>query len=194
VKKSEKVLLGLFAVLLFGIVLLGGGAFALRHYFEVRDETDLLHDRLSSMNLAISQGSEWAERNDWLNENVPAFTSNKDASAKLLERVAQAAQEQALTIGATEFLEPTRPIGSDGLPIEDEEQSYFDKAAIKTILTGVQEQALFAWLHQLQKPGSFLGITRLQINPSGTNKTINAEIEFTQYYREKPGPKVTKTN
>jgi hypothetical protein len=29
-------------------------------------------------------------------------------------------------------------------------------------------------LHALQQPKSFIGITRLQINPSGTNKTINA--------------------
>lgn len=194
-KKSEKVLLGVFAALFLGIALIGGGAFALRNYLDVRDEINVLRDRLGSMNLAISQGSEWAERNDWLDHNVPAFTSNKDASAKLLEKVSQAAVAQALTIGAIELLEPARRIGSDGPPLDDEEEeSHFEKAAIKTILTSVQEQALFAWLHDLQKPGSFLGVTRLQINPSGTDKTINAEIEFTQFYREKPVPKVTKAN
>jgi hypothetical protein len=194
VKKSEKLLLGIFAALFIGIALIGGGTFALRNYLDVRDEIDLLRDRLSSMNLAISQGADWADKQTWLDENVPAFTSNKDASAKLLETVTQEAQKQSLTLGTTEFLEPTRAIGTDGLPVEEEEESHFDKAAIKTILTGVPEKAFFAWLHELQKPKSFLGITRLQINPTGSNKTINAEVEFTQFYREKAAPKVTKAN
>lgn len=193
-KKSEKVLLGVFAALFLGIVLIGGGAFAMRHYLEVRDEIDLLRDRLASMNLAVAQGADWAARSAWLEENAPNFTSNKDASAKLLENVSRAAQTHALMIGSTEFMEPARLIGSDGLPLEDDGESLFDKAAIKTILTGVQEQAFFAWLHDLQKPESFLGITRLQINPSGTDKTINVEVEFTQFYHEKAEPKVTKAD
>lgn len=192
-KKSEKMLLGVFAALFIGIALIGGGTFALRNYLEVRDEIDLLRDRLGSMNLAISQGADWAERNAWLDETVPGFTSNKDASAKLLETVSQAAQTHGLTIGTTEFIEAAKAIGPDGLPVEEEE-GHFDKAAIKTVLTGVPEKAFFAWLHELQKPKSFLGITRLQINPSGSNKTINAEVEFTQFYREKAAPKVTKAN
>ncbi len=193
-KKSEKVLLGVFAALFLGIVLIGGGAFATRHYLEVRDEIDLLRDRLAAMNLAVAQGADWAARSAWLEEAAPGFTSSKDASAKLLENVSRAAQAHSLMIGATEFLEPARSIGSDGLPLEDEEDSHFDRTSIKTILTGVPEQAFFAWLHDLQKPESFLGLTRLQINPSGTDKTINAEVEFTQFYHEKSGPKVTKAD
>ncbi|MEZ5387778.1 MAG: hypothetical protein R3F13_19900 [Prosthecobacter sp.] len=193
-KKSEKVLLGVFAALFFGIALIGGGAFALRHYLEVRDEVDLLRDRLASMNLAVAQGADWAARSVWLEENAPRFTSNKDASAKLLERVSNLAQTHGLMIGTTELLEPARGVGADGLPLEDEEESHFDKAAIRTILTGVSEQALFAWLHDLQKPQSFLGVTRLQINPTGSDKTVNVEVEFTQFYYEKAVPKVTKAN
>lgn len=191
-KKSEKVLLGIFAAIFIGIALIGGGTLALRTYFEVKDEVGLLRDRLGSMNLAVSQGAEWAEKNTWLEENAPGFTSNKDASAKLLETVTAAAQKHDLTIGGTELLERTRAIGTDGLPIEDEDEAHFEKASIKTTLTGVTEQAFFTWLHTLQQLKSFIGITRLQINPSGSNKTINAEVEFTQFYHEKTAPKVTK--
>lgn len=193
-KKSEKALLGIFAVLLGGFALLGGGTLALRTYFEVKDEITLLRDRLGSMNLAVSQGAEWAGRHDWLDENAPSFTSNKEASAKLLDAITQAGQKQSLDIGTPQFLEPAASIGPDGLPAEDEEESHFDKSAVKTILTGVSEQAFYAWLQELQQPKNFIGITRLQINPSGTNKTINAEVEFTQFYREKTAPKVTKAN
>jgi hypothetical protein len=192
-KKSEKVLLGVFAALLLGVALFGGGAFALRSYFEVQDEVELLRDRLGSMNLAVSQGAEWAERHNWLEENVPSFTSNKEASARLLDAISQAAQKQSLDIGTPQFLEYTALVGPDGLPVE-EDGSHFDKAAVKTILTGVTEQAFYAWLHALQQPETFIGITRLQINPCGNNKTINAEVEFTQFYHEKAALKVTKVN
>ena len=43
------------------------------------------------------------------------------------------------------------------------ELGYFDQATVKTTLTGVQEQALFTWLHTLQQPKSFIGVTRVQI-------------------------------
>ena len=45
-KKSEKVLLGVFAAIFIGVALIGGGAFAFRTYFEVQDEVELLRDRL----------------------------------------------------------------------------------------------------------------------------------------------------
>lgn len=192
-KKSEKVLLSLFAVLFLAIVGGGGGMLAFRNYFEVREEVAALRDRLADMNLAISQGADWAEKHAWLDENVPGFTSGQDASARLLEAITREAEKNGLTIGGKEFVEQAKSFGPDGLPLE-EELGYFDKATVKATLTGVQEQAFFAWLHALQQPKSFIGITRLQINPSGSNKTINAEVEFTQFYRARSAPKVTKVN
>jgi cell division protein FtsL len=175
-KKSEKVLLGIFAALFLVLIGGGGGMMAFKNYLEVREEVASLRDRLADMNLAISQGAEWA-----------------DASAKLLEKVMQEAEKLGLSIGGKEFVEQTQALGPDGLPVE-EELGYFDQATVKTTLTGVQEQAFFSWLHTLQQPKSFIGVTRVQINPSGTNKTINAEVEFTQFYHEKTVPKVTKAN
>lgn len=192
-KKSEKVLLGIFAVLFLAIVGGGGGTLAFRNYMEVREEVDSLRDRLADMNLAISQGADWAEKHAWLEENAPAFTSTQDASARLLEAISQEAEKLGLTIGAKEFVDQAKAFGPDGLPVE-QDLGYFDKATVKTTLTGVPEQAFFAWLHAVQQPSSFRGVTRLQINPSGTSKTINAEVEFTQFYREKSVPKVTKAN
>lgn len=192
-KKSEKVLLGVFAFLFLAIVGGGGLTFAFNNYMAIREENENLRDRLADMNLAVSQGADWADRYGWLEEKVPAFASRQEASAKLLEVISGEAEKLGLSIGGKEFLEEARVLGPDGLPLE-EDLGYFDKAGVKITLTGVQEQPIFAWLHALQKPTSFLGITRLQINPSGTNKTINAEVEFTQFYREKSAPKVTKAN
>lgn len=192
-KKSEKVLLSAFAVLFLIIVGGGGGTLAFRNYLEVREEVESLRDRLAEMDMAVSQGADWAEKHAWLDENVPGYTSTQDASARLLESVIQEADKLGLTIGAKEFVDQAKAFGPDGLPLE-QDLGYFDKATVKTTLTGVPEQAFFAWLHAVQQPQSFRGVTRLQINPSGSNKTINAEVEFTQFYREKSVPKVTKVN
>lgn len=192
-KKSEKVLLGVFAFLFLAIIGGGGLMYAFKNYMAIREENDTLRDRLGDMNLAVSQGADWADRHGWLEENCPAFTSRQEASAKLLEAITGEAEKAGLSIGGKEFLEAARTLGPDGLPLE-EDPGYFDQAAVKITLTGVQEKALFAWLHTLQQPKSFLGITRLQINPSGTSKTVNCEVEFTQFYREKSAPKVTKTH
>lgn len=192
-KKSEKVLLGVFAFLFLAIVGGGGLMYAFKNYMAIREENDTLRDRLGEMNLAISQGADWADKHGWLEESCPNFTSRQEASAKLLEVITGEAEKIGLGIGGKEFIEAARVLGPDGLPLE-EDLGYFDKATVKITLAGVPEKAFFGWLHVLQQPKSFIGITRLQINPSGTNKTINAEVEFTQFYREKAAPKVSKTN
>ena len=191
-KKSEKMLLTLFVGLILAFVLGGGGMLALRNYIEVREEIDLLRDRLSDMNLAIAEGSDWAEKHAWLDEHAPLFTSSQEASARLLETITREAEKLSLDIGAKEFLEQARQIDSDGELVE--EDGSFAKATVKTTLNGVSEKPFFAWLHALQQADSFIGVTRLQINPSGTNKTINAEVEFTQFFHEKAQPRVTKVN
>ncbi|WP_395752042.1 hypothetical protein [Prosthecobacter sp.] len=192
-KKSEKVLLGVFAFLFLAIVGGGGLTYAFRNYMAIRNENDSLRDRLAEMNLAISQGAEWAAKHGWLEEHCPNFTSRQEASAKLLELIVGEADKIGLSIGGKEFIDAVRVLGPDGLPLE-EDLGYFDKSAVKITLAGVPEKTFYAWLHALQKPQSFLGITRMQINPSGSNKTINAEVEFTQFYREKSTPKVSKAN
>lgn len=192
-KKSEKVLLGVFAFLFLAIIGGGGLMYAFNNYMAIREENDSLRDRLGEMNLAVSQGADWADRYGWIEEHCPNFASRQEASAKLLEVIASQAEKIGLSIGGKEFIEAARVLGPDGLPLE-ENLGYFDKATVKITLAGVQEQALFTWLHTLQQPQSFIGITRMQINPSGTNKTINAEVEFTQFYREKSAPKVSKVN
>ncbi|MDI1315541.1 hypothetical protein [Prosthecobacter sp.] len=192
-KKSEKLLLGVFAFLFLAIIGGGGLMYAFNNYMAIREENDSLRDRLGEMNLAVSQGSNWADRYGWIEEHCPNFNSRQEASSKLLEIITAQAEKSGLSIGGKEFIEAARVLGPDGLPLE-ENLGYFDQATVKITLAGVPEQALFGWLHALQQPHSFIGITRMQINPSGTNKTINAEVEFTQFYREKSAPKVSKAN
>lgn len=192
-KKSEKILLTIFAVMF--LVIIGGGAMVMgvRHYLSIREECETLRDRIIEMNEAIAQGAEWQRRHDWLDKQVPGFSSRQEASAKLLEVIQREADKLSLAIAGKEFLEPVKTLGPDGLPI-DEEGGYFDQASVKITLSKVKEQPFFTWLHSMQTPDSFLGITRLQITPAGEGKTINVEAEVTQFYREKASAKLSRAS
>jgi len=192
-KRSEKILLTVFGVLF--LVIIGGGAVAMgiKHYMAILEENDGLRTRIIEMNEAIAQGSEWQRRHDWLDKQVPSFTSRQEASTRLLETIQKEADQLSLTLTDRQFLEPVKALGPDGLPLE-EEGGYFDQASVKIILTKVKEQPLFQWMHKLQAPEGFLGITRLQITPAGEGKTVNVEAEITQFYREKASAKISKAN
>lgn len=192
-KPRERLLLIVFSALFLCIV--GGGLmmFSLKHYRSVVQENDQLRDRLAQMQSAISQGAEWQRRSDWLQANMPAFSSQQEASARLLDVVQKEASKAGVSIASKEFINRPKPVMADGAP-SDEPEGYFDNTAVRLTLTGVKEKELFAWIHAMQSPTSLLGITRFQINPSGQGKTVNCEIDITQYYRENQAPKLTRAN
>lgn len=192
-KRSEKILLTLFAVLFLLIIGGGGLAMGIRHYFAILEENEGLRDRVIEMNEAIAQGSEWQRRFDWLDKNVPGFASRQEASSRLLETIQKEAEKLALAFADRQFLEPVRQLGQDGLPLE-EDGGYYDQASVRVTLSKVKEQAVFTWMHALQSSGGFLGVTRLQITPAGEGKTINVEAEITQFYREKAPAKLSKAD
>ena len=191
-KQSEKLLLGIFATLLLIMVGGGGVLFAYRNYAEIKDEVSQLGDQLENMRSQVASGEKWAARQSWIDENLPEFGARQEASTKLYEAVQAEAEKAGVSLLGREILEPTQALGPDGLPLDEEEQlNAFDRAAVKITLNGVKEEEFYQWLHALQQPKSFIGITRLQITPN--SKSINAEVEFTQFYRLKE-QKVTKAN
>ena len=115
-KKSEKVLLGVFAFLFLAIIGGGGLMYAFNNYSAIREENDTLRDRLADMNLAISQGADWADRYGWLEEHCPNFTSRQEASAKLLEVITGEAEKMGISIGGKEFIPLATPDHLDDIP------------------------------------------------------------------------------
>jgi hypothetical protein len=190
-KKSEKVLLGVFAVTF--LVIVGGGAltFGIKNYRGIVEENERLRDRLIDMNQALSKGAEWKRRHDWLEEHVPTFNSRQEAASQLLDALQKEAVKVGINISERELIDRPKAFGPDGLPVEDE-GGYFDHAAVRVTLAGVSEKDLFRWFHSLQQPESFLGLSRLQINPSGQGKTVNCEVHITQFYRETSAPKFSR--
>lgn len=192
-KRSEKILLTVFGFIF--LIVVGGGmlAYGIQTYRSIQEESASLTKRISEMKESISQGSDWQRRCEWLDESVPNFTSRQEASSHLLDIIQKEADKNSLTIAGKEFIEEAKSLAVDGLPVE-EAGGYFDQASVKITITGTKEQALFGWMHALQQPAGFLGITRLQLTPSGQGKTVNVEIEITQFYREKPPAKITKAD
>jgi hypothetical protein len=121
---------------------------------------------------------------------MPRLGSRQEASSKLLERLQQEASSAGVTLSGKEFVEPRRPMGIDGQP--DAPSGFFDTATVRVVLARVSEKELYQWLHSVTEPRHFLGVTRLQLSPSGAGKTVNAEVEITQFYRESTPPKITR--
>jgi hypothetical protein len=189
-KKSEKVLLGLFAVLFLLIVGGGGVMLGVNKWRSISMENEKLRERLVDMNLAITQGVEWQRKSDWIEENVPAMASKQEASSRLLETLQKQAVEAGVTLSSKEFVDQRRAIGVDGQP--EEATGYFDQATARVTLLEVGEEALIKWLYSISEPKQFLGVTRMQITPTGQGKLVNCEVEVTQFYREKTAPKLTR--
>ncbi len=189
-KKSEKVLLALFAVLFLLIAGGGGLMLGVNKWRTITQENASLRLRLEEMDLAITQGVDWQRKSDWIEENVPELGSRQEASSRLLETIQQEAVGAGVTLSSKEFLEQRRNIGVDGQP--EDGGGYFDQATVRVTLLEVAEEGLYKWLHTITEPEGFLGVTRLQMTPAGQGKLVNCEVELTQFYREKAPPKLTR--
>ncbi len=189
-KRSEKILLALFAVLFLLIAGGGGLMLGVNKWRAISRENDTLRDRLVEMNHAITQGADWQRKSDWIDENVPALGSRQEASSRLLETIQKEAVETGVTLSNKEFLDQRRSIGVDGQP--EESGGYFDQVTVRVTLLDVSEEGFYKWLHSITEPKQFLGVTRLQMTPTGQGKLVNCELELTQFYREKTAPKLTR--
>jgi len=176
-KKSEKVLLSIFACLFLLIV--GGGV--LTYFFNtwrgIAEEKERLALRLDEMTSALARSTEWQKRSEWLDEHTPKFGSNEQASSKLFELAQKEAEAAGLKIA-------TREMVAQGIPQEDEEQGRFDKASVRFTFAEAPEEQFFKWMYQLTfgAPSNFIGVTHLRLSPAPSGKMVNAEIELTQFY------------
>ena len=126
-KKSEKILLGLFAVLFLLIVGGGGLMLGVNKWRSISRDNEKLRERLVDMNMAITQGVDWQRKSDWIEENVPTMASRQEASSKLLETLQKQAVESGVTLSSKEFVDQQRAVGEDGQPAEA--TGYFDQAS-----------------------------------------------------------------
>ncbi len=186
-KRSEKILLMVFAMVF--VVVAGGGlaSFGIKRYREVRDDAERLEARLSAMSQSIAQSRDWQARSEWVDANIPKFSSHEEASARLIQMIEKEAASASLKISGKEMMPKKQEK-------EGESLGYFDQASVKITVTDAGEKELFAWMHALYKARNFVGITRLQMSPNPQGKTVNCELDVTQFYRESVATKLSKAN
>ncbi len=186
-KRSEKILLTLFAIA-FALIVGGGGlSLAIKKYRAIGEDTERLSLKLSSMATDIAQGSKWQARSEYVQAHVPKFGTAEEASSKLFDLVSKEAEKLGLKTSAREMV-PAH------IPAEGEDLGFFDKASVKITFADAPEQALFTWMHALQKPDAFIGITRLLITPSAQGKTVACEVDITQFYRQTQAVRLSKAD
>ncbi len=188
-KPREKTLLVVFLALF--AVIAGGGLLtvSLKSYLSIKSDNETFRLRVASMKENIAQGAKWQQRNEWLHAHAPTRASREEASSKLLDIIQSEAQSAGLVLGNRELVKDTKTPEDEAAP------HYFNQASVRLTINSVSEKQLFTWLHALQKPESFLGVTRLQITPMSDTKTVNCEAQITHFYIEAPTtPRLTEFN
>ena len=182
--KRGRLLLVVFVGLF--ILLVGGGLLmlGLKSVFGVMEENSGLKRRLADLRTVVQDGGRWEERSAWVEATLPRFSTAEEASTRLLEVVQTEADKAKLTITSKELL--LVPKAADTAKTE----GFFDKVSVRLTFNTVAEETLFAWMHAIQAPEHFTGVTRLQLAPSVDGRAVTAEIQVTQFYRETAARKV----
>lgn len=187
-KPREKTLLAVFLVLF--MILIGGGlfTFSLKSYRSITEDNENFRRRADALRQTIAEGSRWQQRDEWLNAHAPTYSSPEEASSKLLEIVQAEAGKAGVTLGGRELVRELKTPETETAP------RFFNQTSVKLAMASVSEKQLFTWLHALQEARSFLGVTRIQIEPASEGKTVNCEVHITHFYHDKAAPQLTKVN
>ncbi|NNE92286.1 MAG: hypothetical protein HKN23_11615 [Verrucomicrobiales bacterium] len=168
--KREKTLGWIFGVLL---AVIGGGILfttGIGKISEMRAQSRRLAERADELETVIRTRAVWEQRSEWITGAIPEFETAGKASAELISRVDTVTAQFGVEVEEKELLPE----------IEDEsEGGYFDSAGLKIRVTGPDESVV-RFLHALQQPAKFTGVTALAIEPSAGGLSCEAEIR--QFY------------
>ncbi len=167
-KASERLLLSLFALLL-----LGGGALVMWDLYRDRrdaltDEREMLELEMVEIDALLEDREFWLERAAWLEENVPAFTSDDQVSNAVYQD-AQAVDAQGVITSGIQLLDTA-------------EVAEYVLARVSLTASGTVED-VFGWLHELQQPESFRSVRNVRISPDPEDEElIICEMELVRWY------------
>ncbi|MGY8640795.1 MAG: hypothetical protein ACKVJU_06855 [Verrucomicrobiales bacterium] len=117
----------------------------------------------------------WEQRSSWIGENLPTFETRGKASSELISRVDTVSKQYGVTIDTKELIEA---------PTEEElelEGGYYDSAGLKIEISG-NEESVVKWVHSLQQPNKFIGVSGLKIEPDADSGLLRCEAKVRLWY------------
>lgn len=176
-----------FGILLLGAGLLFGGRAGFTKWQGAREETTRLRQEVTDMQALLDDRRTWERRHEWIESALPRHASRQEASASLLALVEAAAHGAGVKLAKRELIAPSGNTGED----EAGDEAYFDRATVQVGLEA-PEKDVVAWLHRVQNPPHFCGVTRLVLEPGGeAGGLLRCEAEITLWYREEAVPTET---
>ncbi len=140
--------------------------------------------RIEALQELLGERGAWEQRHEWMEQTAPSYASRQEASAKLLELVEARAAAGGLTLEGKTFVQADAGAGK-ALPSGNAVEAaapVFQSVAVRVGATG-SEQEVLKWIHSLQQPGEFVGVTDLTLTPEPEASALKSEVEVTLYYR-----------
>jgi len=166
--RSEKRLL----TILLSLFVLGGLLIGVTTYQQKR--TALLTERQEltgewlKIEALFEEKEKWELRANWLKQNQPVFTSNKDISESIFND-SMAQNRSGVTIASQTLL-----------PVEETEE--YIEAAIAVTASG-ELAAISRWIYDITSPSSFRTIRNVSITPDIEKpEEIIAQFELLRWY------------
>ncbi len=168
-KKSERILLGIFISMLFVAATWVAWNIYSAKRVELEDAAHLLSIQEAEVEVLLRQKDLWLQRANWLQAAQPKFTSWDEADIQLLQD-ARAAGDTGVTTTDHQLLDPV-------------ETELYRQAGVRFKAEG-SLTSVFAWLYKLQSPEKFRVISKLRVAPDKEDtKKVNCEVELLRWYR-----------
>lgn len=123
----------------------------------------LIH-RLQEMKTLTKSLDLWQERELWLDENTPVYSSGVVASSTVLERITKLFQTHNLKIVTQEIPQADEEDGE-----ADEVSPHFSHVSVRVVSEG-ELQNMVECIHEIQTPANFTGVEQLSLSVAETGE------------------------
>ncbi len=171
-KSSEKVLLAVAVVLVFG-----AGNFILWKQYRSRsavalEKIDRLGETETTQAAAVTDVEFWKSRLAWLDSNMPTLGDSGTAQSELLEFLQESAAERKLDLSQPSLLKP------EGGP-------HYHELAVTVRAIG-PDSAVFRWLGEMQSPEKFYYVKTLSLSPDtrGGEPVMICTLTLARWFRK----------
>jgi hypothetical protein len=167
---SEKFLLGLLALVIFGgVIFFGYKALGQRQLALNLERASLKADQTEA-EVDLQQMPLWAQRQDWIKNHEPLFGEEGDTRAQVLNFVVKGARDHHLEIQDQNLGDVQH--GPGGVKVNAE-------VRVKGSMEG-----LCRWLAELQKPESFYAVDLFSLKADQDQKSVDCTLRVARYFRE----------